>query len=330
MTDTASTAPTDPRVSNRVCAVIVTFNRLELLQAALAALRAQTHQLDGILVVDNGSTDQTPAWLAAESARDPEGKLRIVTQPNLGSSGGVHTGLTAAYAGDFDWFWIMDDDTIPGPAALAAMLAAVERFSATEPAARLGWLNSVVQWTDGSLHRMNEPKLENYLRWGPHVLEQRYLPARWCSFVSVMVSRAAIATCGLPLKDMFIWYDDVEFTGRIRLAGFAGLVVLDSFVEHRTKANYAPDVEDLDATNLARFRLAFRNEVLTERTLLAGRPAALSIRFFRMMLRRLVLMIRARKFSYLFLAMQQGFRGLTMERRIDFPPAPSAQPVSQR
>jgi GT2 family glycosyltransferase len=322
------TEPNRPTPADqRVCAVIVTFNRLELLQAALAALRAQTRPVEGILVVDNGSTDDTPAWLAGEAARDPA--LRVVTQPNLGSSGGVHAGLSAAFAGDFDWFWIMDDDTIAEPAALAAMLAAATRFSTAHPGARLGWLNSVVLWTDGALHRMNEPKLEPYLRWDSHVLAQRYLPAQGCSFVSVMVSRVAVGECGLPLKDMFIWYDDVEFTGRIRLQGFSGLVVLDSFVEHRTKLNYAPDIEDLNETNLSRFRLAFRNEVLTMRTIQTGGPVAVFIRFIRLMARRVYLMVRARKFPWLILSLQQGLRGFTMERRIDFPPgASTAKPLS--
>lgn len=322
MTETARIESTAQRAQNRVCAVIVTFNRLELLQAALAALRKQTLPLDGILVVDNGSTDATPAWLAAEAAVDAEGVLRVVTQANSGSSGGVHAGLTAAFAGEFEWFWIMDDDTIPEAGALEAMIAAVDSFATAQPTARLGWLNSVVKWIDGSLHRMNEPKLEPYLTWGPRILDQRYLPAKWCSFVSVMVSREAVAECGLPLKDMFIWYDDVEFTGRIRLKGFTGLIVLDSFVEHRTKANYAPDVEDLDETNAGRFKFAFRNEVLTLRTIHPGGGPGFAIRFLRLMLRRVFLMVRARKFAYLPMALRQGVEGLTMERRIDFPPVP--------
>ena len=305
----------------RVCAVVVTYNRLELLKAALAALRAQTRPLDAIIVIDNGCTDDTGRWLAEESSRDSAGVLQIVTQANLGNSGGIFTGMKMAFAGDHDWFWVLDDDTIPSPTALEMLLAGADRFRTAHPGTRVGWLNSVVLWSDGSLHRMNEPKLKSYLEWGPKFLTERCLPAQWCSFVSVMFTREAIAECGLPLKDMFIWYDDVEYTGRIELRGFAGMVVPDSIVEHRTKLNYAPDVKDLDAQNCGRFRYAFRNEVLVLRTLLAGRPAALAMRFVRLMLRRIVQMVRAKKFRHLPAAIIQGFKGLTMERRIEFPSA---------
>jgi rhamnopyranosyl-N-acetylglucosaminyl-diphospho-decaprenol beta-1,3/1,4-galactofuranosyltransferase len=271
--------------------------------------------------VDNGSTDDTSRWLEEEARLDCGGQLQVFTQANLGSSGGMFAGIKAAYSGGYDWFWCMDDDTIPSPTALEALMAGAERYCATAPETPLGWLNSVVQWSDGALHRMNEPKLKPYLSWGPHVIDRRYLPAQWCSFVSVLLAREAVAKCGLPLKDMFIWYDDVEYTGRIALGGFTGLVVLDSFVEHRTKANYAPDVEDLDEQNCGRFRYAFRNEVLNLRTFHEGRPVVLVARFVRLMLRRIRLMVKARKFRYLYLAVAQAWKGLTMERRIEFPTA---------
>lgn len=322
----AVAAPASSR--SRVCAVVVTHNRLELLQAALAALRAQTRSLDAIVIVNNGCTDDTGRWLAEQSKQDPSGVLQVVTQANLGNSGGVFTGLDKSYAGGYEWFWVLDDDTIPSPTALEMLLAGADRFRAASPGTRLGWLNSVVLWSDGSLHRMNEPKLKPYLAWRPDFLAQRFLPARWCSFVSVLFTREALTECGLPLKDMFIWYDDVEYTGRIELHGFSGLIVLDSFVEHRTKANYAPDVRDLNEQSCGRFRYAFRNEVLILRTLLDGRPLALAVRFIRLMLRRIVLMVKARKFRYLYLAITQGCKGLTMERRIEFPTATPPPPAS--
>lgn len=318
---------TERRTPARVCAVVVTFNRLELLKAALAALRSQTRPLDAIVVIDNGCTDDTGRWLAAESGRYPSGILQIITQANLGNSGGVFTGIKTAFAAGHDWFWVLDDDTIPSPQALEMLLAGAERFHTAHPGSRLGWLNSTVLWSDGSLHRMNEPQLKPYLSWGSDYLTERCLPAQWCSFVSVMFTREAVAECGLPLKDMFIWYDDVEYTARIELLGFAGGVVPDSIVEHRTKLNYTPEFKDITAQSYSRFRYAFRNEVLVLRTLLEGRPITLAIRFVRLMLRRAVLMMRARKIRYLFQSIFHGFKGLTMERRIEFPSASVSNPI---
>ncbi len=321
------TATDGHRNPARVCAVVVTYNRLELLKAALAALRAQTRSLAAVVVVDNGCTDDTGRWLAAEVRQDSTGVLQVITQANLGNSGGVFTGMKTAFADGHDWFWVLDDDTVPSPSALEMLLAGAERFRAAHPETRLGWLNSVVLWSDGSLHRMNEPKLKPYLDWGPRFLTERWLPAQWCSFVSVLFTREAVAECGLPLKDMFIWYDDVEYTARIELRGFAGAVVPDSVVEHRTKLNYTPDVKDINAENFGRFRYAFRNEVLVLRTLLAGHPVALAIRSVRLLLRRTVLMVRARKFRYIIPSLIHGIKGLTMRRKIEFPSACESDPA---
>ena len=48
---------------SRICAVIVTYNRVELLKENLEALLAQKRKLDGILIVDNASTDETVSFL---------------------------------------------------------------------------------------------------------------------------------------------------------------------------------------------------------------------------------------------------------------------------
>ena len=134
-----------------------------------------------------------------------------------------------------------------------------------------------------------------------------------------MVTREAIATVGLPLKSMFIWYDDVEFTARISKAGFSGGLVMDSVVEHRTKTNYAAAVEDLNGQNIGRFRYAFRNEIVFLRTLHAGRPHALVFQFVRLMARRMSLLLHAGKIRYLGSALVQGLRGLWFNREPDLP-----------
>ena len=76
-----------------ICAVVVTRDRLALLQHCVDAIRAQTRAPDRILVVDNASSDGTPAWLAAQ--RDVE-VLRL--EENGGSSGGFGAGLRHAHA----------------------------------------------------------------------------------------------------------------------------------------------------------------------------------------------------------------------------------------
>ena len=48
---------------DKVIAVVVTYNRQQLLSECIDALRNQTRKLDKILVVNNCSTDNTERWL---------------------------------------------------------------------------------------------------------------------------------------------------------------------------------------------------------------------------------------------------------------------------
>ncbi len=206
-----------------VWAVIVTRDRLALLEQCLAALRAQERRPDRILVVDNASSDGTAAFLAAQ---DDVEVLRL--EENVGGAGGFHAGMRRAHASGAEWLWLMDDDTIPRPGALAALLAPED--------GGLILRASVAVWKDGRLHPMNVPGLEReriepLVEAAPH----RLLPLRTSTFVSLLVHRDAVDRFGLPEARYFIWSDDIEYTARVTRGGGRMALVTGSVVEHRTQ-----------------------------------------------------------------------------------------------
>lgn len=212
----------------RVCAVVVTYNRRELLRVCLAALSAQTRPLDRVLVVDNASADGTPAMLAEEfPAVDT---IRLAR--NEGGTGGFHEGMKAA-APDADWLWLIDDDTIARPDALERLLQGAERIPPGPPPALLA---SRAEWTDGRAHPMNMPIVRRRdVEALVAACERRLLPLRAATFVSLLVSQATVERYGLPYKPFFFQADDIEYTARV-LRHERGFCVPDSVVEHRTKA----------------------------------------------------------------------------------------------
>ena len=72
------------RITERVCAVLVTFNRKTLLRTCLNSLLKQTRPIDQILIVDNASSDGTPELLREEFPQLP--LLRL--DRNTGGAGG--------------------------------------------------------------------------------------------------------------------------------------------------------------------------------------------------------------------------------------------------
>jgi rhamnopyranosyl-N-acetylglucosaminyl-diphospho-decaprenol beta-1,3/1,4-galactofuranosyltransferase len=234
-------------VPERVCAVVVTYNRREMLVECLRALQAQSRAPDRILVVDNASTDGTPKLVRSDF---PDVDL-LALEENVGGAGGFYEGMRAAHADGADWLWLMDDDTIPTPTALEALLAAISRHRDVALA------GSRVVWTDGADHPMNTPRAKPFAG----RLEQRAargaggIAVRSSSFVSMLVAAERVRATGLPVADYFIWNDDFEYSTRLLRRG-RGLFVKGSVVVHKTKAR-----ADTDSDPGARFFYEVRNKV---------------------------------------------------------------------
>src|SRR5262249_23266722 len=124
-----------------------------LLAESLQAIAQQTYAPSMVVVVDNASDDGTADLLDAELAgRDA---LDVVTATqNTGGAGGFAIGIHRALAHDPDAIWLMDDDTVPEPSALAELVDARVGYGPVAPAL----IASRVLWTDGRDHPMNTPR----------------------------------------------------------------------------------------------------------------------------------------------------------------------------
>jgi rhamnopyranosyl-N-acetylglucosaminyl-diphospho-decaprenol beta-1,3/1,4-galactofuranosyltransferase len=219
----------------RVVAVVVAYNRRELLQECLTALAAQTRPVEATVVVDNASDDGT-----GDMVRDLFPGVDLVTLVrNTGGAGGFTVGIERALAEhEADLVWIMDDDTIPEPTALAELL----RVREARPELVLQASRAI--WTDGTEHPMNTPKA----RIGASRTELERaaahdaLPVRSASFVSLLLSADAIRGAGMPVADYFLWNDDFEYTSRI-LRRAEGWYCRSSVVMHKTKVLGSSDAD---------------------------------------------------------------------------------------
>ncbi|MFL5885212.1 MAG: glycosyltransferase family 2 protein [Thermoleophilaceae bacterium] len=211
----------------RVCAVVVTHNRVELLRQCLSALAGQTAAVEHVLVIDNASTDDTAAVV-----RDEFPAVELVRlERNVGGAGGFHEGMRRAHAGGFEWIWLMDDDTLASDDALEQLL----RASSAEDA--LVFASKAV-WTDGRLHPMNAPGPDrrSFARL-VRAASSGLLPLRSATFVSLLVHRSAVDRHGLPQAHYFIWSDDIEYTARVTRHD-PGYLVPASVVTHATGSAY--------------------------------------------------------------------------------------------
>jgi GT2 family glycosyltransferase len=234
-------------VRPRVVAVVVAYNRRDLLAEVLSALAAQRTPLARVVVVDNASTDDSADVVRAA------GELvdLVPLERNTGGAGGFAAGMAVALDRHApDWLWLMDDDTVPAEDALEAMLAAV---AASEFVAA----GSRVVWTDGTEHPMNTPRAKPFVSRDERAAAERRggIPIRSTSFVSMLVRADVVREVGLPIADYFIWNDDFEYSTRV-LRGRRGIHVPGSVVVHKTKV-----LGSTDADPGARFYYEVRNKL---------------------------------------------------------------------
>ena len=236
---------------NDTVAVVVTYNRKELLIQNIECLLCQSHSCD-ILIIDNASTDGTHE--VSNDIHD-ERVHYMNTGSNLGGAGGFEYGVREAVKAGYKYVWLMDDDTLPNKEALYELLRVDKKLNGN-----WGWLSSVAYWTDGSICRMNIQKKGIFRHIGKKEYESDYSLIKMCSFVSLLVKSEIVKELGLPIGDYFIWTDDYEFTGRIsrkyKCYMVPGSKVVHAMKRH-TRVNFATDESD----RIDRYKYIYRNDV---------------------------------------------------------------------
>lgn len=143
----AACTPMNPTVS----VIIPTYQHARTLPGCLDSVLAQTYAHGEVIVVDDGSTDDTQAVLRPYADR-----VRVLTQGNQGANPARNAGF-AASSGDYVIF--VDADVVMRRDMLAKLIAALDADSGASIAYcgfRFGWKHfRGVPWSADRLRRMN-------------------------------------------------------------------------------------------------------------------------------------------------------------------------------
>ncbi|ASX21136.1 glycosyltransferase [Lactiplantibacillus plantarum] len=227
----------------KYASVIVTYNRKELLVSAVNALLKQTIAPKKIVIVDNHSTDGTEEVVRQAGLMNND-LIRYVRLPeNVGGSGGFNIGVKIALEYDVDWISLSDDDAVFHTDYFNQIQVAIVKYP------NIKAFSGTIKLPDGRIQvdQRNRITNWNHLKAKP-VSRDEYdhdFNIDLFTFCGCVINASTIKKIGLPYHNYFIWYDDIEYSLRIRECTEI-MNVSDSILVHHTHwggadSGYRPD-----------------------------------------------------------------------------------------
>lgn len=212
----------------KICCVVVTFNRKDLLIKCLECIKDQTYKPHTVLIVDNASTDGTLDKVKEEgyynSNKDSINFEYLLLPNNQGGAGGFYNGIKTAHESNekFDGIWVMDDDGEPDCNCLENLVRYLPQYDhlapivlSIEAPAKLAF---PYKGTSSPTKIMEEyPEI---------------VPNYCCPFNGILYSRKLVDTIGYPIPELFIWGDEINYTIRAKDAGFIPFTVVNALHKH--------------------------------------------------------------------------------------------------
>jgi GT2 family glycosyltransferase len=260
-----------------VCCVIVNWNGWRDTLDCLTSLRAQEYSNLLIVVVDNGSTDDSVNRIRSAF---PEARL-IETGKNLGFSSGCNVGVRAALSARTEFVWLLNNDTVCPSDTLRKL---VGRATETPDAGLVGTVlfyahdpTRVQAWGGG--------RIRPWIAFTTHF----HAPAEfgrncYTTFASVLARREMLEEVGLLYEGFFMYCDDSDLCLRMQETRWKIAMAEDTAVLHKESASTtANDKPFMTKTvTVSSLRLIHRNS----RFRLIGMPIYIILRLGNRLVRR--------------------------------------------
>lgn len=204
-----------------VCAVIVTFNRINDLKKCLEKYSKQTKKIDGIIVVNNCSNDGTKEYLEKWVNIHEEFNKNVLNLPaNIGGSGGFYEGLKFALKFNYDWLWLHDDDAFLYDDTIENLYSSLQTVDSQDASAICGM---VMDGEKIAFDHRRTIKKSFFKTIDKNISEKEYTSEKFelnaFSYVGVAINVEKLLKVGLTNKDFFIFLDDTEHSYRLSKVG---------------------------------------------------------------------------------------------------------------
>ncbi len=226
----------DSIAKNRVAIILVNWNGLDFTVACLNSIRDLDYSNYGLILVDNASDNQEGEILQKQF---PEIEL-VQSQTNLGFAGGNNLGIRKALESGYSHLMLLNNDTVVATDFLQVMMAQFEKSPS------LGVVQPLIYWMKDRNQIWNAGG-----KWSPTL--GRAIPLRelknrkkgrsgiqkidWATGCCMLIKREAILQVGLLNEQFFAYFEDVEWSLRVREKGFEIALAPKAFIYHEAGAS---------------------------------------------------------------------------------------------
>jgi GT2 family glycosyltransferase len=213
-----------------VCAVAVAYKNPAELKRLLESITAQSRPVDGIIVVDNSESARLIGENRAVFDIAGAGVSRrefVPLDTNLGSAGGYKLGMELAYAKNFNWVWLLDQDGTAEARCLELLLETPGDAGVLCPR-----VVSIEDGTTDLLFRGNISSLGGFfpILAAPGV--KKYTITMFSTH-GVMISREAMGETGyFDDRNFFCGWEDHDYSMRLKKNRIKMLLITDAVVYH--------------------------------------------------------------------------------------------------
>lgn len=224
-----------------ISVVICNFNKQEFVLGAIMSVKTTAAGQADILVVDNASTDRS-----VELIRHHHPDVTILTLPeNIGGSGGFAHGMQYAYEAGYAYITLLDNDAVVLDGTLADMMQILSErrdIGVVGPAiCKLDQPDTIQEvganvLGDSVYFELNHAR-QSYAEVSHDMLECDYVPA-----CCLMTRREVIEKIGVFDSEFFLYWDDIDWCARAKLAGWRVFAAPQYRALHKGGGVASPDL----------------------------------------------------------------------------------------
>jgi GT2 family glycosyltransferase len=214
----------------KVACILVNWNGWQDTVDCLDALKLNDYPNLKIIVVDNGSTNDSVSRIRAAH---PD-ILLLESSKNLGFAGGNNIGMRYALSDKAEYVWLLNNDTKPAQDSLSTLIAkaltdpkiaavASVCYYADNPSVVQVWAGAKVNLWIGYARNFTEPQSDQSL-------DSLY-------GASMLITRPALEQVGLLDEGFFHYWEETEFSVRLRKAGWRLAAAPESRILHKVGAS---------------------------------------------------------------------------------------------